>query len=245
MGTSLITIVGAKISGKGADKEHPYGHGRAEYLAAMIISFMIVFCGIELLRASVEKIIMNGKVAVNIEALAVLLISIPIKLWMWYYNKELSKRINSPILKAAAKDSISDVVATIAVILSTVTAPYLSFPIDGITGICISILIFKTGFEILKETIFKLIGTAPNEKLIKELEDILMEDKNIIGFHGLLIHDYGPECKIASVHAEVPENLSLVEAHDLIDIEERKIFEKLGVDIVIHIDPVAKYNKHI
>ena len=238
MGSSLVSIIGAKVGGKSADLEHPYGHGRAEYISALIISFLIIFFGIELLRSSAGKILNAEAVSTNVISIVILGVSVFVKLWMWYYNKYMGKKINSTILLAASRDSLNDVVATGAVIISAFIAPYVAFPIDGIAGICISALIIKTGFDIAKETADRLLGAAPDEELATKIEEYLIAEDMIIGIHGLMIHDYGPGCKIASVHAEVPANLSLVEVHNVIDGIEHKILSELSVDIVIHTDPI-------
>ncbi len=238
MGSSLVSIIGAKVGGKSADLEHPYGHGRAEYISTLIISFLIIFFGIELLRSSAGKIINAEAVSTNIISIVILGVSVFVKLWMWHYNKYMGKKINSAILLAASRDSLNDVVATGAVIISAFIAPYVAFPIDGIAGICISALIIKTGFDIAKETADRLLGAAPDEELSAKIEEYLIAEDMIIGMHGLMIHDYGPGCKIASVHAEVPANLSLVEVHNVIDGIEHKILSELSVDIVIHTDPI-------
>ena len=238
MGSSLVSIIGAKVGGKSADLEHPYGHGRAEYISTLIISFLIIFFGIELLRSSAGKILNAEAVSTNVISIVILGVSVFVKLWMWYYNKYMGKKINSTILLAASRDSLNDVVATGAVIISAFIAPYVAFPIDGIAGICISALIIKTGFDIAKETADRLLGAAPDEELAAKIEEYLIAEDMIIGIHGLMIHDYGPGCKIASVHAEVPANLSLVEVHNVIDGIEHKILSELSVDIVIHTDPI-------
>lgn len=238
MGSSLVSIIGAKLGGKRADLEHPYGHGRAEYISTLIISFLIIFFGIELLRNSAGKILNAEEVSTNIISIAILGVSVFVKLWMWYYNKYMGETIGSAILLAASRDSLNDVIATGAVIISAFIAPYVAFPIDGIAGICISVLIVKTGFDIAKETADRLLGAAPDEELAAKIEEYLIAEDMIMGMHGLMIHDYGPGCKIASVHAEVPANLSLVEVHNVIDGIEHRILSELNVDIVIHTDPV-------
>ena len=244
LGSSLVTIIGAKLGGKRADMEHPYGHGRAEYISALIISFLIIFFGIELLRNSAQKIFEAEEVSMSIVSIIILIISVPVKLWMWHYNTVMGKKIDSAILLAAARDSLNDTIATSAVIISAVIAPFVSFPIDGIAGVCISVLIVKTGFDIAKETADSLLGAAPDERLASKIEEYLIAEDKIIGMHGLMIHDYGPGCKIASVHAEVPANLSLVEVHEAIDEIEHKILNELNVDIVIHTDPILQSNNN-
>lgn len=239
LGSSLVSVIGARMGGKRADKEHPYGHGRAEYISALIISFLIIFFGLELLKSSAEKIFSPSDISLTAVSAAALVISIPIKLWMWYYNRALAQKISSELLFAAAKDSISDVAASSAVILSAVLARFVAFPIDGAVGICVSALVIWTGVGIARDTINQLLGTAPSPELIERIENILFERKDILGMHDLMIHDYGPDRKIASVHAEVPDNISICDIHRIIDSAEHEIRDKTGVDIVIHMDPVA------
>lgn len=239
LGSSLVSVIGAKMGGKRADKEHPYGHGRAEYISALIISFLIIFFGAELLKSSAEKIFHPSEISLTAVSIGALVVSIPIKLWMWYYNRRLAAKISSEILRAAAKDSISDVIASSAVILSAAAAYFTDFPIDGTVGICVSALVIWTGAGIAHDTINRLLGVAPNPELAERIESILLERKDVLGMHDLMIHDYGPERKIASVHAEVPDNISICDIHRIIDSAEHEIRDKTGVDIVIHMDPVA------
>lgn len=239
LGSSLVSIIGARMGGKRADKEHPYGHGRAEYISALIISFLIIFFGFELFKSSAKKIFSPSDINLTAVSVGVLIISIPVKLWMWHYNRILAKRISSEILYAASKDSISDVIASAAVILSAVAAHFVNFPIDGTVGVCVSVLVIWTGVGIARDTINRLLGVAPTPELTEKIENILLERKDILGMHDLMIHDYGPERKIASVHAEVPDNISICDIHRIIDSAEHEIRDKTGVDIVIHMDPVA------
>lgn len=238
LGSSAVSVVGARLSGKIADKEHPYGHGRGEYISSLIIGILIIFFGIELLKSSVSAIITPTDMRMNATSFFVLAICIPVKLWMWYYNKVIGRKIQSPIMAAASKDSLNDIFATTGVIASAVISPYTAFPVDGAVGLVISAIVFWTGFEIAKKTIDRLLGLAPSEDLIKSIEEMLMQEKFIIGIHDLMVHDYGPGRTIASVHAEVPDSLSLVEVHNAIDKIEHNILDELYVDIVVHMDPV-------
>lgn len=238
MGSSLVSVIGAEAGGKCADEDHPYGHGRAEYISALIISFLIIFFGLELLKNSVVKIFVPKPVALNAVSVVILVLSVPVKLWMWYYNRFMGKKINSSILTAASKDSLNDSIATSAVVLSAVISPFVPFPLDGIAGLCVSGLIIWTGIDVARTTINRLMGAAPSGELVCEIERMVLDGENVIGMHDLMVHDYGPGRKIASVHAEVPDNLPLIEVHDTIDKVEHRIMKELGVDIVIHMDPV-------
>lgn len=238
LGSSLVSVIGARLSGKRADKEHPYGHGRAEYISALIISFLILFFGAELLKSSVVKIFKPEEVNLNIISVGLLVLSVPVKLWMWNYNRVMGRKINSAILMAASKDSLNDTIATSAVIVSALLAYVIPFPIDGIAGVCVSALVIWTGIQIAHSTTDRLMGVAPDEKLIEQIEKTITDEKCITGMHDLLVHDYGPAHKIASAHAEISADMSLTDAHDVIDRVEHKIMNELGVDIVIHMDPV-------
>ena len=238
MGSSLVSVIGARVSGKLPDADHPYGHGRAEYISALIVSFIIMLFGLELFRDSVSKILTPEHLSTNFLTVSLLVLSVLIKLWMWHYNRFMGKKINSSLLLAAAKDSLNDVIATVAVILAAIAAPYLPIPIDGIMGLAVSVLIAFTGFGIAKDTIDKLLGRCPSEDLRQHIEAMVLSGKNVLGMHDLMVHDYGPGRIIASVHAEVPDHLSLIEVHTTIDQIEHQILAQLNVDIVIHMDPV-------
>ncbi len=238
LGSSLVTVIGARISGKTADEAHPYGHGRAEYISALLIGVLIIICAFELLKSSVEAIITPKEIGLTTVSLVILLLSLPIKLWMWHYNRVMGKRIKSSILIAASRDSRNDLIATSGVIASATLASYHDFPIDGVVGVCVSLMIFWTGFTVARDTIDSLLGSAPSDELIQSIENKLMSCKYILGTHGLMVHDYGPGRIIASVHAEVPDDLSLTEVHNVIDKIEHEIMQELFVDIVIHMDPV-------
>ena len=237
-GSALVSVIGARLSGKHADEGHPYGHGRAEYISAFLIGILIVVFGIELLKSSVSEILNPVVIGYSTIAIVILSISIPVKLWMWHYNRFMGKRINSPILLAAAKDSLNDLIATCGVILSASLSPIVDFPLDGIAGVCISLMIIWAGAGVVRNIIDKLLGAAPSPELIESIEEKLLAEDKILGTHDLMVHDYGPGRTIASVHAEVPDDLSIVEVHNVIDAIENDILRELGVDIVIHMDPV-------
>ncbi len=238
MGSSLVTVVGARISVKRADKEHPYGHGRAEYISALVVAILIIVFGVELLKSSAEKLFDYEKVEMSVVSAIILILSILVKLWMWYYNRVMARKIESGLLAAASRDSLNDVAATAAIVASAIAARFVSFPIDGIAGICMSGLIIYTGCDLVKSTADRLMGVAPDEKLIEHIEEILMSEDSVLGLHDLMVHDYGPGRMIGSVHAEVPEDMQLCEVHRVIDEAEHRIMRETGVDIVIHMDPV-------
>ncbi len=246
--SSLFAIIGAKLATKKPDKEHPFGHGRIEYIVSLIISALIFAVGFELARTSLAKIINPEKIVFN-PALGVFLsFSILLKIWMFSYNRYMGKLINSKLLKTAATDSLNDVFATSAVIVSTLISYYLNINADGYIGMVVSLIIIKSGFDTAKEVIDILIGSPPSPELVTMIGDILSNVDGIYGFHDLVVHEYGPGNFIASVHVEVPDHLSVVKIHETIDLTEMKIHEDLGVDIVIHMDPISlndeKTNKY-
>jgi len=236
--SSIVTIIGFKLSGQKPDKEHPFGHGRIEYVAGLIVSFFIFGMGIELLTSSVKKIFAGSDINASIYIVIILIISIAVKFYMYYYNKSLAKKISSPTLHGTAKDSISDVVATSAVLLSVCIYFFLKINIDGVVGCITSLLILYEAFETAKDTISPLLGEAPSDELIEKIKgDVLVHD-GVLGVHDIVIHNYGAFNKMMSLHVEVPSTGDLVSVHDLIDTIEHDINEKYSCTSVIHMDPV-------
>ena len=239
LGTSAVTLVGAKMSSRSPDKEHPFGHGRIEYITALIISFVILFMGFELGKNSLSKLFSPEKVVFSLPILLLLCLSVAIKLWMFSYNRYLGRISGSDVIRAASADSISDVYATLAVILSTVLGHFISFPFDAVAGILVSALILYNGFCLAKDTISTLLGRPPEPELVQQLKTLLMQAENVVGIHDLIVHDYGPGRVFASVHAEVPDTVDIVRKHEIIDEAETRIQEQTGITIVIHMDPIS------
>ena len=239
-GSSAVAIIGAKLSAKKPDKEHPFGHGRIEYVSSLIVSFLIMLVGFELLKTSVSKIFNPQQVQLNTILVIILCISIPVKLWMYSYNRYIGRLTNSGILMATAKDCINDVIATSAVIFSSVIGKLISFPaLDGIVGTVVSFMIMYSGFKISLDTIGLLLGTAPEKEIIEAVRSIILAAPGVVGVHDLIVHDYGPGRILASVHAEVPDDCNVVEIHEVIDELEHKIERDLGIHIVVHMDPIT------
>lgn len=238
MAASVVALLGAKLSGRGADEGHPYGHGRGEYIAALIVAFFIIFVGLQLFLRGVGQILHPSPVALGLLPMLFLAFSVLLKLWMFSYNRYLGSAIDSKLLFAAAKDSLNDVAATGAVLLCALLAPICPFPPDGIVGLAVSCLVLYTGYSVAKDTIDRLLGQKPAEGLQKQIESMILGNPNVLGMHDLMVHDYGPGRIIASAHAEVPDHLTLIACHDIIDCIEKEILAALGVDIVIHMDPV-------
>jgi cation diffusion facilitator family transporter len=227
------------MSDKMPDREHPFGHGRFEYISALMISFIIMFVGIELFRTALGKILHPESVKLNLIMLFILSLSVFIKVWMFSYNRYIGKKINSEVNFATAADSLNDVFATSAVILSTGAGYFLNLKIDGYVGVAVSILVIFSGFKIAKNTISVLLGKPPEKEQVEKICSMLLSDSGIIGVHDLIIHDYGPGRIIASIHAEAPDSIKFVEVHSVIDELEDKIADELGVNIVIHMDPIS------
>lgn len=238
LGTSLVTIFGGKLSNMPPDREHPYGHGRFEYVATLVVSFIIFAVGLQLLRSSFNKVINPEEVIFSWPSIIILLASISIKLWMFSYNRYIGELIDSSISRAVAHDSINDVLSTSAVVVGTIIGNYVTFPIDGILGIIISIIIIYSAFTIAKDSIDLILGPAPDSKTIEAINSIVLAGDGIKGTHDLIVHDYGPGRIRASIHAEVSENVNIVDIHNEIDRIEKEIKDKLGISIVIHMDPV-------
>ena len=239
-GSSVVTIIGAKLSRKKPDKEHPFGHGRYEYISSLIVSFIIILVGVELFKGSVQKIINPEDVIMSPWLVGFLCLSLPIKFWMYKFNRSLGKAVNSGAVLATAKDSLNDVIATSAVIFTAVAGKFIDFlPLDGIVGTVVSLMIIYSGFGITMDTIGLLLGTTPDPELSKHIRTMIMEAEGVVGVHDLIVHDYGPGRVLASVHAEVPDNCNVVEIHEVIDALEHKINDELGIHIVIHMDPIS------
>jgi cation diffusion facilitator family transporter len=243
MGSSFVSIVGAKMSNRHADEEHPFGHGRIEYISALIVSFIIMLVGVELLKGSIEKIINPQKPVLNVTLLIILSLSMLVKVWMFYYNRYIGNKINSSVIKATARDSLNDVLATGAVVISALAGSISTLPIDGIVGAAVSVLVLYSGFQIAKDTIGLLLGSPPDPELVREINEMILAQEGIVGTHDLLVHDYGPGRMMASVHAEVPDNIDIVKIHEIIDSTEKEIFKKLDVHTVIHMDPIETNNE--
>jgi len=239
LGSSSIAILSAKLSNRPPDKQHPYGHGRFEYIASFIMAFIIFSIGLQLFGSSFNKIRNPEEVLFSSISIFILVLSVSIKLWMYSYNKYISKIINSSINKATAYDSLNDAIATSAVIITAVVGKYIDFPIDGFVGVAISGLILYTGYSIAKDTVNLLLGTEADPELVKTINSMVAKGKYVVGAHDLKVHDYGPGRIIASIHAEVPDTATIIEVHAAINELEEKIAAELGINIVIHMDPVS------
>ena len=238
LGTSIITIFGAKLSSRPPDNEHPHGHGRYEYISSLVVAFVIFGVGLKLLGNSFDKVLKPQEVVFNAISVLILLVAVLVKLWMFSYNRYIGKKINSSINRAAALDSLNDVYATSGVIAGMIVGNFTTIPIDGILGIIISGLIIFSGFNAAKDSVNLLLGAVPDNEVINRINELVLSDKNVKGVHDLKIHDYGPGRVTASIHAEVSDKVDIVEIHSIIDKIETMVKEELGIDLVIHMDPV-------
>lgn len=234
----FVTILGYKMAAKPADKDHPFGHGRMEYLTSLVIAVVIIVVGFELLKNSFDKLIHPTPLEFSYVALVVVIISIFVKIWMGLFNKKLGRRINSSIMLATSKDSMNDVAATSATLIALVGSLWTDFPLDAIMGILVSAFIFISGFGIVKETVDLLLGRPVDEELVKKLETIVDASEISLGMHDLVIHSYGPGNMMGSVHIEVDCRKNIMDIHEAIDELEREIYNTLKINITIHMDPV-------
>lgn len=240
MGSSLVSIIGAKFSNKKPDKEHPFGHGRFEYISSLIVSFIIILVGFELLKTAADKIPNPQVVDLNFTMIAILILSVLVKVWMYSYNKYLGTKTGSGVLLAASKDSLNDVVSTLTIIAATLAAKLTGLLwLDGLIGVVVSLIIMKSGYDIAKDTIGTLLGKNPDCETVKKITKIILAGENIVGVHDLAVHDYGPGRVMASVHAEVPDTSNIVQIHEIIDRLEKKVEEEMGIHMVIHMDPIS------
>lgn len=241
-GSSFITLVGFRFAGKKPDVDHPFGHGRFEYISGFVVSMAILLMGFELAKTSVSKIIHPQKIDTSMVSIIILVVSILVKVYMAVYNKRIGERIKSSAMKATATDSLSDVVATTFVLISVIVTKMTDVNIDGYSGIVVACFILFAGYTAAKDTINPLLGKTPEPELVEAIREIVLEHEAVVGLHDMVIHDYGPGRVMVSLHAEVPGNGDIFELHDAIDHIERELREKLGCSVVIHMDPIETDN---
>ena len=244
-GSSVVTLVGFKLAGQKADDGHPFGHGRMEYLAGLLVSLMILLVGVELGRSSIGKILHPEAVDFSLVSTGILAASILVKLWMGQFNRGLGRKIGSAAMAATAADSISDAVATAAVLAGTLVNRFAHVNIDGWVGLAVAVFILRSGWGAAKDTINPLLGESPDPELVKQLRDLVLSHPQVVGMHDLIIHDYGPGRRLCSFHAEVPQDADILDAHDAIDHIEREIKEKFGIETTVHMDPIATADEKV
>lgn len=241
VGSSVVTLIGFKLANKPADRDHPFGHGRMEYISAFIVSFLILLVGVELLKNSVNALIDGADSPVfSGTAIIVLVASILVKLWLFFFNRRIGKIVDSSALIATAKDSLNDCVATVAILVAAIVTNFvvLPFNLDAVMAICVALFILWSGFCSAKDTLDEILGGPPAPQLISDINDTILSFDEFYGIHDLIVHNYGPGRQFASVHVEVPSDADIVACHEKIDICEKLVCEKLGVNLVIHMDPI-------
>ena len=239
-GASIVTVLGFKLAGRKPDRDHPFGHGRFEYIAGLFVSFLILMMGFELLKSSVISIIHPEQVTGSVTSIVILVVSILVKAYMYFFNHNVSKKINSPSMEATAKDSLSDTISTLVVLISTVIymLNITSLPVDGIAGLLVSVFILKNGIESIKDTINPLLGQPPEKELVEEIEKTVMAHEIAEGIHDLIVHDYGPGRRMITLHIEVDGEKNIFDIHDEIDIIEVEVGQKFNCTATIHMDPI-------
>ena len=238
-GSSVITLLGFRLAGRKPDPEHPFGHGRIEYISGLIVSGLILLMGAELAKTSFDKILHPAAVDFSVIAMVILAVSILVKLYMSLYNRQIGKKINSAAMAATAADSISDAISTSAVLAAMLVAKFSGLMIDGYVGMIVAVLILISGVKAAKETIAPLLGQAPETEFVQQIERIVMSHPPICGIHDLVVHDYGPGRVMISLHAEVPAGGDMLELHDVIDNAEIALRRELNCEAVIHMDPIV------
>lgn len=239
-GSSIVTLAGFKLAAQKPDSKHPYGHGRIEYLTGLAVAAVILIMGFELFRDSIGKVLHPQDTEFSYVVIFILLASILVKCYMAYYNYSIGKEIDSAAVRAAAMDSMSDCIATGAVLVTTVLNHLYGWQLDGYCGILVSLFIMYSGIQAARDSVDPLLGIEPDEEFLQQIEDISLSfDENIVGIHDLMVHDYGPGRKIISLHAEVPADSNMIQIHDVIDNLEKKLSKDLGCMATIHMDPVA------
>ena len=238
-GSSIVSLISVRLSQKAEDEDHPFGHGRMEYIGAMIVSFLIIHMGLDLFSSGIEGIKNPEMLTLSPVTLVLMVLSIAFKGWLYFFYKKVGKPINSATLLAAAEDSVSDVIATSAVVISMLAGYYFKLPLDGWMSVVVSILVMRAGYGVFKETMDRILGEKPDPELANSLVNIITSTPGILGVHDMVIHDYGPGRCFASIHAEVPATENILVSHEIIDALERKILEELSVPICIHMDPIV------
>jgi len=244
-GSSIITIVGFKLADKPADKEHPFGHGRIEYLSALIVAFLVMLVGFEFIKTSFGRILNPSTITFEIIPFLFLIISIFFKFWLFVFNRKIGNKINSGALKAAATDCLGDVFTSTTVVISFLLSKFISFPLDGYMGIIVAFAILISGYKLVKETLNPLLGESPSKELVDSIKNKLLSYQHISGVHDLIIHNYGPGRILGTVHAEIPADIDIMEIHNIIDRAEREISKEFNMHLVIHMDPICIMNDDI
>lgn len=243
--SSIISFVGVKMAGKPADAEHPFGHGRIEYIAALIVSFLVIEVGFTFFKSSISKIMHPEEITFDPVPFIILILSILVKLWMAFFNNKLGKRIDSKVMLATAADSLGDVITTSATVISIVICHFTSINVDAIAGLIVSGIVIWSGVSIAKDTLEPLIGQRVPSELYQKITDMVESYEGIVGAHDLIVHNYGPNRSMATIHAEVPNDVSIEASHEIIDRIERDAKKKLNILLVIHMDPIEMRDEEV
>ena len=238
-GSSFVTLIGFKLAGAKPDPDHPFGHGRIEYVSGLIVSGVILLMAFELIKNSVDKIIHPTEVEFSLLAMGILVASILVKIYMYFYNQQISKKIDSAAMKATAVDSLSDTLATTVVLIAAIVAKYTGLQVDGYCGVLVGLFIFYAGFSAAKDTLDPLLGQPAEPEFVERIEEIVNGYDMVLGIHDLVVHNYGPGRVMISLHAEVPADEDILKIHDMIDIIENDLKEQLHCEAVIHMDPLV------
>ena len=244
-GSQVVSFISFKISGKPADRDHPFGHARIEYVASMIVSFLVLLVGFELMTDSVGKIFNPEPTTYNALVIVILVASIAIKLWLFVFGRSAAKKISSEVVKAAATDSLSDAIATSAVLASIIICSATGFDTDGYMGVIVAVIVMIAGIKILNETKNSILGSAPEPELIEEIIRITREYPEALGIHDMVVHNYGPGNTIASFHVEVDGMQNVFHTHDVIDTIEKRLFSELSVRATVHMDPIVTDDERV
>ena len=243
--SSIISFVGVKMAGKPADAEHPFGHGRIEYIAALIVSFLVIEVGFTFFKSSISKIMHPEEITFDPVPFIILILSILVKLWMAFFNNKFGKRIDSKVMLATAADSLGDVITTSATVISIVICHFTSINVDAIAGLIVSGIVIWSGVSIAKDTLEPLIGQRVPSELYQKITDMVESYEGIVGAHDLIVHNYGPNRSMATIHAEVPNDVSIEASHEIIDRIERDAKKELNILLVIHMDPVEMRDEEV
>ena len=243
--SSIISFIGVKMAGKPADAEHPFGHGRIEYIAALIVSFLVIEVGFTFFKSSISQILHPEEISFDLVPFVILILSILVKLWMAFFNNKLGKRIDSKVMLATAADSLGDVITTSATVLSIIICHFTSINVDAIAGLIVSAIVIWSGISIAKDTLEPLIGERVPAELYQKITDIVESYDGIVGTHDLIVHNYGPNRSMATIHAEVPNDINIDVSHEIIDKIERDVKKDLNILLVIHMDPVEMRDEEV
>lgn len=243
-GSSVVTLLGFRLAGRKPDPEHPFGHGRMEYISGLAVAGLILLMGVELGKSSLKKILSPEEIVSSPLVLAILAVSVAVKLYMFYYNRSIGKKIKSAAMSATATDSLSDAVSTTAVLIATLVGQLTGLNIDGWVGLLVALFILFSAYKAAKETLSPLLGQTPDPEFVDRIEQIVLSYPEVLNVHDLIVHDYGPGRMMISLHAEVSADGDLLQLHDVIDNAEHRLKKELGCMAVIHMDPIITNDAH-